>query len=91
MLSGLRDDDRGLALGIVVFFAMIIVAALLYALASPAMSEILAFSSERAAESGGSQQVTTAETIWNNLLFVALFLAALFIIARAVREGAVGP
>lgn len=93
MRTGLRNDDRGLALGIVVFFAMLIVFALLYALASPAMSEVLGFSSEQAAQApdGADQQVGMAETIWNRLPFVALFLATIFIISRAVREGAVGP
>lgn len=91
MTRGFNDDDRGLALGVVVFIAMLVIAGLLYLLMAPAMSDIFAFSTEQATTTGASDQVDMAQTIWNNLLYAALFLGTLFLIARAVREGAVGP
>lgn len=91
MTSRFRGDDRAIALGIVVFFGIIIIAALLYLLMNTAMVDVFSFSSDQATHSGASDQIDMAETIWRNLLFVPLLLGAIFLIVRAVREGAVGP
>jgi len=86
----LRNDDRGLALGVVVFFVMIVIAALLYMTMDVATAEVFAFASSSASHQGAQDQITMAETIWKNLLYAVLFLATIFIIARAVNEGSVG-
>lgn len=85
----IRDDDRGLALGIVVFIAMLVVAALLYILMGEAMNPVFAFAFDDATSSGATNQIQMAETIWNSLLYGVVFLAVVFLISRAVNEGGV--
>jgi len=81
-----HDDERGLAVAIVGFFAMIIIAALLYTLFGEAMTELFAMTSGQAQTTHGTDQINLAETIWNNMLFYALAVAVIFLIARAVVE-----
>jgi len=84
----LRDDDRGLAMGIVAFFAMVIVAAVLFTVLDPAFVEIFEFSSAQTTHEGAREQQNTAWAIWQNIMFVPLFFAVIFLVTRAVREGA---
>jgi len=84
----LASDNRGLALGIVTFFAMLIIAALLFILMNSAATEFFSIMSADATSQGASDQISMAETIWANILYVALFIGTLFLIARAVNEGA---
>jgi len=82
----LDRDERGIGLGIVAFFAMIVIAALLFILLDPAIGQ-LATSSSSAAESPTAQeQIDLATTIWNKILLFPLFVALLFVVARAVVE-----
>jgi len=85
----LRDDNRGLALGIVVFFAMLVVAALLYIMMDAAMVEIFAFATADATSAGATKQIQLAKQIWGGLLYVVVFLAVIFLVSRAVNEGSV--
>lgn len=85
----LRDDDRGLALGIVVFIAMLVIGALLYMMMDTAMVDIFAFGFDQATSPGATQQVQLAQTIWQSLLYAVVFIATLFLIARAVNEGGI--
>lgn len=89
MPHGLRDDDRGLALGIVIFFVMLIIAAVLFIALDTAWVEIVGHVEPRADHQGATEQINMAQSIWNNIMFVPIFFAVLFIIARAVNEGAV--
>jgi len=85
----LRDDNRGLALGIVVFIAMLVIAALLYIMMDSAMVDIFAFAFDGATSSGATQQIQMAQTIWQSLLYAVVFLAMIFLVSRAVNEGGV--
>lgn len=85
--SDLRGDERGLALGVVVFFAMIIIAALLFIGLNTAWVDVVGVMEPQATSEGATDQIDQAKAIWNNILYVPLFLATVFIIARAVREG----
>lgn len=87
-LLRLQDDNRGLALGIVVFIAMLVIGALLYMVMSTAMNPIAAFAMEGAGP-GATQQIQLAQQIWGALLYAVVFIASLFLIARAVNEGSV--
>ncbi|MDR9380973.1 MAG: hypothetical protein RI560_04780 [Natronomonas sp.] len=82
----LRDDTRGLAMGIVAFFAMLIVAAVLFIVLDMAFGEMFDFSTQQATHEGARDQQDTARAIWNNIMFVPLFFAVLFLVTRAVRE-----
>lgn len=81
-----RSDERGLAMGIVSFFAMLTIAALLFTLFNPAMTEVFSMTSSQAQTSAGQEQIDLAEQIWNAVLFFMLFLSLLFIVARSVFE-----
>lgn len=83
--------DRGLAIGFVKFFAMLIVAALLYTLFNPAVDQVLTTASAQATHTTAQDEIDLAEQIWNNLLFFGVFVSFLFIIARAVVEQRRGP
>jgi len=82
----LRDDDRGLALAIVSFIAMIVLGALLYAVMNSALADVFAVSRGLATSSGASDSIDLFEAIWNNLLFAVLVISMLFLVARAVVE-----
>lgn len=88
-LDDLKNDERGLALGIVVFISMIVIAALLFLVLNEAFVEVVGFASDQTTSQGAQDQIDQANTIWARILLVPLFLAMIFIIARAVREGAV--
>lgn len=84
----LADDTRGLALGIVTFVAMLVIGALLFIIMDAAMTDVFSASSEAAQTADSADQRTLAEAIWDNSLYVVLFIGVLFLIGRAVREGA---
>lgn len=88
-LGALRDDDRGLALGIVVFIAMLVMGGLLFLVLNTAFTEVVGFTAPQASHDGARDQINMARTIWNNILYVPLFLGFLFLITRAVQEGSV--
>lgn len=85
-MTRLRDDDRGLAVGIVVFFMMFIVGALLFTLFDPALSPLFDMTRDQAQTSGATDQINLAEGIWDNMLYVVAFFAVIFLIGRSVRE-----
>lgn len=88
MRNRLRHDERGLGLGVVVFFAMLIVAALLFIVLNVGWVDVVGVMSEQTTDPEATKQINEAKGIWNNILYVPLFFMVLFIIARAVREGA---
>lgn len=86
-MSGLPRDTRGLALGIVTFFGMLLIFALLYIVFTPAFDTVNTIMTSQAESTGATDQISLAQTIKDNLAYVAIFLAMLFLIGRAVREG----
>jgi mannose/fructose/N-acetylgalactosamine-specific phosphotransferase system component IID len=83
----LRDDDRGLALAVVIFFAMLVIGALLFAIMNVGMTEVFAISQNMSSSPGATDQTNLLEAIWDGMLFAVLVIAMLFLLARAVREG----
>lgn len=86
MNRSLLTDDRGLALGILTFFAIIIVAALLYIMLDPAIQSITDMTLAQAEHEKSRTVINQRARIWNYVLMFALGLAALFILSRAVFE-----
>lgn len=86
MSRSLYTDDRGIGVGIVIFFMMLAVGALLFILLDPAVSELFTMTRDQAQTSGATDQINLAEIIWNRILYVVGFFGALFLIGRAVRE-----
>lgn len=82
----LRDDQRALAIGIMLFFAGIVIAALLYILLDPAMTAVEDMALNQTSNSNATSAVNERASVWDNILFVPLFLTGLFIIGRAVFE-----
>lgn len=82
----LADDERGLALGIVSFFAMIGIAALLFILFDAALEPLFTTTAEQATTTEAGDQISLALGIWDNILYYALFVAVIFIIVRAILE-----
>lgn len=79
-------DDRGLGLAIVGFIAALVIAALLFTLLDPAADQLFDMASSQTSATEAQDAIDRREQIWNNILFYALFLAALYIIARSVFE-----
>ena len=80
------NDNRGLAVGIAVFIAAIIGAALLYILLDPAAEALFTIARSQTSETVALNQIDRAAQIWGLLLFFPAFLAVMFIIARSVFE-----
>lgn len=85
-MGNFRNDRRGLAVGIIAFFAMIIIGALIFTLFNEALLEVFSMTKSQAQTQHGTDQIAQAETIWNWVLAWVLGVAVLFIIARAVVE-----
>jgi hypothetical protein len=80
----LHADDRAVGLAIIGFFAMLVVGALLFILLDPAISQLTTTASSD--NPTAQTQVDLASAIWDNILFVPLFVGILFLTARAVLE-----
>jgi len=88
--TSFHHDNRGLSVAIVSFFAVIVVAALVYTLLDPAVADIISMSSSQTSDQGATDVINLREQIWAAMLFYALFLAMLAVIARAVFESRTG-
>ena len=82
----MASDDRGLATGILGFVAIIVILALLYTLLNPAITGIHDHALSTTDDSQAQGVINERFTIWGYTLFFGLFLAAVYIIARAVFE-----
>lgn len=72
-------------MGIIGFIAILVVAALLYTMMEPA-AEIFSMSLSQTSNQQATDAINLREQIFTNMLFYVLFLAGVFIIARAVFE-----
>jgi len=86
MSRDLRRDDRALALGVVIFFIMLITAAVLYTLFSDVLTQVFTDMLGRADHQGATDQINREQAIWNNVLIGMLVLSMVFLIGRAVQE-----
>lgn len=85
----LRNDERGLAIGFVLFFAALTVAALFWILADPVINTLETTMSSQSDTVRGSQTITERVQIWDAILIYVLFVAGIGVIARAVFESGV--
>lgn len=81
-----RADKRGLAGPVLGLIAILVISALLYTLFDPAVSQVIDTTSSQTSNADAQAAIDERETIWNNVLFVALLLGMLYIIGRGVLE-----
>lgn len=86
MQRDLQVDRRGLATGIMGFIAMIAIIALLYTLMDPAISDVFTATSADTSDAEAQAVIDQSSTIWGYMPLYGLFLAAIFLIGRAVFE-----
>jgi hypothetical protein len=79
-------DNRGLAVGMVIFVGVLVAAALLYILLDPALVTMFDMARGQTSSTVATDQIDRAAQIWGLLLFFPAFLGLLFIIARSVFE-----
>ena len=79
-------DDRGLASGLLGFVAIIVILALLYTLLNPAVIGIHDHVLSTTSNAQAQDAINERFTIWGYMLIFGLFLAAIYIISRAVFE-----
>lgn len=84
--TGIRDDNRGLASGILAFIAIIVVSALLFTLFQPAAEQIFSMSTSQATDQQVRDGIALRQAIFSNILYFALFLSGITLVARAVLE-----
>lgn len=80
------NDDRALGVGIILFFAVFVIGALLFVLLDPAFDQVKQTSLNQTSNSNATQAINERATIWENILFIPLFIGAIFIVARAAFE-----
>jgi len=85
-MKPLRHDDRGLAIGIVLMVATLVLGALLYVMFQPAMDVLFATAKAQAQTQQATDVINRRERIWGAFLIFASFLSLVFIIARATAE-----
>lgn len=87
----LRDDDRALGVGVLIFAAILVTAGLFFIVADPVMDQAKETALDQTDDPNATSTIEERTTIWDNLLAYALFMAGVFIIARSVFESKRGP
>lgn len=82
----LRDDDRALGLGIVIFFAILVVGALMWIVLQPAVNELESLLLVQSDSVQSQDVIEERALIFGNILFYVIFAGALFLISRATFE-----
>lgn len=85
-MDSFRADSRGLAIGLLGFFAILIVAALLYVLMDPAIQQIISMSTAQSDTTQAQEVIDERARIWDGILIFVVFLAGVKLIARSVFE-----
>jgi K+-transporting ATPase c subunit len=85
----LDRDDRGLALALVSFIALLVVCGLLFVLFDPAVSELATMTSNQADSQTTQTQIDQAQQFWGLVLTVPIFLGLLYLVGRGVFESEV--
>jgi hypothetical protein len=81
-----REDDRALAVGILLFMASIILAALLFIMMDPVIADIKSTSLSQTDNQQATEVINERAKIWGVILFFPIFASGVFIIARATFE-----
>lgn len=79
-------DTRGLANGIIGFVVIIVTVALLYTLMDPAFTGVIDAVSTQTTDPEAQAAVNQSATIWGYMPIFGMFLAGLFVLARATFE-----
>lgn len=79
-------DTRGLATGIIGFFAILLIVALLYTLMAPAMNQVTDSAGDQTTDADAQTAITQSNRIFTLMPVFGLFLSAVFLVARAARE-----
>lgn len=80
------DDTRGLANGVIGFVVIIATVALLYTIMDPAFTGVIDTVSSQTTDADAQAAVDQSGQIWGYIPVFGLFLAGLFLIARATFE-----
>lgn len=83
----LRGDERGLGVGFVLFFAALAIGALLFVMFNPVMTSVNDQVSDQTDDPDAQATIDERQQIWDALLYWVVFVAGVFVIARAVFEG----
>lgn len=87
-MNAQRSNAR-LAVGIIVFFAMIAIGALLWAILNAALTPVLDFGTGYSTSATADQYLGILTSVWGYALFFVLFIAGFALVGRAVVEGRV--
>lgn len=85
-LDEVRRDERALSMGLFGFIAIIVITALLYTMLNPAIADVFAFSSEQATTTQAQDAIDRRQQIWGYMPMFGVFLAAIYLLSRAVFE-----
>lgn len=80
-------DDRALASGTIIFAAMLVAAALIFIAFNQPATDIISSAGNYTSDSAAQDHIDLMEQVWNGVLIFIVFVAGLFVIARAVVEG----
>jgi len=81
-----REDERGLAVGLLLFFAALTIGALLFALFNPMMTSVDDRVSDQTDDPDAQSVIDERMQIWGGLLFYVMFLSGIYILAKSVFE-----
>lgn len=82
----MRRARAGLAYRVLIFFGTLIIAALMFAVLSPVVDDVLSAQETHTESAAASTGHDWVETIWDYVPLIAVALALIFIIAAAVFE-----
>lgn len=85
-LRTLAADHRAQASGFIVFFLMIGLGALVLGLLDVGASQLFTETLAQTDKTQAEEVIKQRQTIWNNLLYMILIFAGVFLIARAVVQ-----
>lgn len=85
-MTRLSRDQRALGIGIILFFAVFVVSALLFIMLDPAMDQLEQTSLNQTSNQNATAAINERKQVWDNILFVPLLIGGVFIIARAAFE-----
>lgn len=84
--TDILHDNRGLAMGIIGFVAIIVTIAILYTMFDSAAELMFSTSQTQTNAQEATDAISERKTIWNAMPIYFAFLALVFVISRSVFE-----